>query len=336
MAERAYEMLWDCGYCGAVKLLAKSQRFCPKCGAPQDTAARYFPDEADKVEAVGHRYEGADKICPACEAPNGALAEFCGRCGAPLSEAAQAKRLTDQVRAEDGKFAASLSLRKQEAAQRHQPAASPPPLKRGYGVWIAVAVLALVGFLAVFLFWTRTETVTVSGHYWRQAIQIERYGPVSESAWCEQVPGAAYAVSRHSEIRSYRQVADGQECQVRRIDHGDGTFSEKEECHPKYRSEPVYDQRCDYRIDRWQPSRMATAEGYDLAPRWPSTGIGNGEREGPRETDYEVLLKAASGQDYRCDLPLERWRDIQNGSRWSVKIGVVGGRVHCDSLQPIG
>ncbi len=126
--DRAYEMLWDCGYCGAQKLLGKSQKFCPQCGAPQDTQARYFPDEPDKVEVLGHRYEGADKICPACQAPNGALAEFCGRCGSPLSEAARAKRLQDQVRADEAKFAASLSLRQQEAERRRW------PLRPGQGI----------------------------------------------------------------------------------------------------------------------------------------------------------------------------------------------------------
>lgn len=342
---RAYEMLWDCGYCAAKKLLGKSQKFCPQCGAPQDPKTRYFPDEQDKVEVTGHRYEGADKICPACQSPNGALAEFCGRCGGPLSAAARAQRLQDQVRSEDAKFAASLSLRKQEAEQRKQPAsapAKPAPVKRVY-VWVAVA-LVVVGIIAGLLLWTKQESVVVTGHYWRQAIQIERYGPVSDSAWCDEMPGAAYGVSRHQEIRSHRQVPDGQECHVRRMDRGDGTFTEQQECQPKYRSEPVYDQRCDYRIDRWSPSREASAEGHDLAPRWPQTGVaGNGrqclgcEREGPRSADYDIVLKGeASGKEYRCGLPLERWRGIAEKSRWTLNVGAVDKQPRCGSLKPAG
>ena len=344
-SERAYEMLWDCGYCGAAKLLAKSQKFCPQCGAPQDTQARYFPDEADKVEAVGHRYEGADKICPACQSPNGALAEFCGRCGAPLSDAARARRLADQVRADDAKFAASLSLRKQETEQRRslapaQPEPAAAPNKRRY-LWLAVA-LGVIGIFVGLLFWTRQEAVVVTGHYWRQSIQVERYGPVAESAWCDALPYAAYGVNRHPEIRSYQQVPDGQECQMRRVDRGDGTFTEREECRPKYRSEPVYDQRCDYRIDRWSPSREARAEGYGLAPRWPLTGVAGGgrqclgcEREGGRDADYELLLKGQeSGREYRCGLPLERWRGIEDQSRWMLKVGAVDKQPRCDSLTP--
>jgi hypothetical protein len=343
-SDRSYEMLWDCTYCGAWKLLAKTQRFCPQCGAPQDPNTRYFPDEADKVEVVGHRYEGVDKICAACQSPNGALAEFCGRCGAPLSDAARARQLSDQVRAEDGKFAASLSLRKQTAEQRRTvaPETPAPAKKRGYGGLVAAVVLGLIGLVAVLLFWTRDETVEVAGHTWRQEIQIERYGPVGESAWCDQLPGGAYGVSHHAEVRSHRQVPDGQECQVRRVDRGDGTFTEREECRPKYRSEPVYDQRCEYRIDRWMPERSAVAEGHDLTPRWPETGIVNGrqclgcEREGQRDTRYELRLKGQSaGREYRCALPQERWRAAGVESRWSLKIGAVDGQPRCDTLKAL-
>jgi hypothetical protein len=345
-SERAYEMLWDCGYCGAKKLLGKSQKFCPQCGAPQDANARYFPDAADKVEAVGHRYQGADKICPACQSPNGALAEFCGRCGAPLSDAARAKQLQDQVRADDAKFAASLSLRKQEAEQRRnlaQPQPVPTAANKRGALWLAVA-LGVIGIIVGLLFWTKQEAVVATGHYWRQTIQIERFGPVAESAWCEAVPLGAYGVSRHPEIRSYQQVPDGQECQMRRVDRGDGTFTEQRECQPKYRSEPVYDQRCDYRIDRWSPSRTAVAEGHDLAPRWPQTGIAGGgrqcqgcEREGQRGADYELLLKdQASGREYRCGLPLERWRGIAERSRWTLEVGAVDKQPRCGSLRPAG
>jgi hypothetical protein len=345
LSERSYEMLWDCTYCGAAKLLAKTQRFCPQCGAPQDPNTRYFPDEADKVEVVGHRYEGVDKICAACQSPNGALAEFCGRCGAPLSDAARARRLSDQVRAEGGKFAASPSFRQQAAEQRRTavPGKQPTARKRGYGGIVAAVVLGLIGLVAVvLLFWTRDETVEVAGHTWRQAIQIERYGPVDESAWCDQVPGGAYGVSRHAEVRSHRQVPDGRECQMRRVDRGDGTFTEREECRPKYRSEPVYDQRCEYRIDRWRPERTAVAEGRDLSPRWPETGVSNNgrpclgcEREGPRDARYELLLKGqGTGREYRCALPLERWRAAGVETRWTLKVGAVDRQPRCDSLRP--
>ena len=46
MSEKVYE-LWACRYCGSRKLLGKSHRHCPSCGAPQQNAPRYFPADAE-------------------------------------------------------------------------------------------------------------------------------------------------------------------------------------------------------------------------------------------------------------------------------------------------
>ena len=70
-----YEMLWDCDHCETKGLLAKSQRHCAECGAPQNPDKRYFPKEGEEKRVDGHSYEGADRTCPACSAPMGARRE---------------------------------------------------------------------------------------------------------------------------------------------------------------------------------------------------------------------------------------------------------------------
>ena len=50
----AYEMFWDCPYCGTAELLGKTHRHCPACGAAQDAEARYFPPEDRKVAVEDH------------------------------------------------------------------------------------------------------------------------------------------------------------------------------------------------------------------------------------------------------------------------------------------
>ena len=45
---KTYEMMWDCGFCGSSKLLGKTHRYCPGCGAAQDPSTRYFPPEEEK------------------------------------------------------------------------------------------------------------------------------------------------------------------------------------------------------------------------------------------------------------------------------------------------
>src|SRR5262245_40148949 len=90
-------MLWDCDYCGTKGLLAKSQRHCPECGGKQNPDKRYFPKEGEERRVEGHKYEGADRTCSACGAPQSALAKNCTNCGAPLEGAAQVQGVATPV-----------------------------------------------------------------------------------------------------------------------------------------------------------------------------------------------------------------------------------------------
>src|SRR5688572_6267321 len=88
MSEPVYEMVWDCRYCGAQKLLGLTHRHCPNCGAAQDPTARYFPADDEKVAVENHVYVGADMQCRYCDAASSTRAHNCGRCGAALGEGA--------------------------------------------------------------------------------------------------------------------------------------------------------------------------------------------------------------------------------------------------------
>ena len=82
--EKTYEMLWDCEFCGTEKLLGKTHRHCPECGAVQNPKTRYFPSEDEKVAVEDHQFVGADRHCGACDAPNSVMAKHCTECGAPM------------------------------------------------------------------------------------------------------------------------------------------------------------------------------------------------------------------------------------------------------------
>ncbi|HEY0987264.1 MAG TPA: hypothetical protein VGD80_09445, partial [Kofleriaceae bacterium] len=90
-----FEMLWDCEFCDARGLLGKSQRYCASCGAPQNPAKRYFPKEGEQRRVDGHLYEGADRTCPACSAPQSAKAKNCTHCGSVLDGAAEVRGVVD-------------------------------------------------------------------------------------------------------------------------------------------------------------------------------------------------------------------------------------------------
>jgi ribosomal protein L40E len=102
---KTYEMLWDCKFCNTQKNLGKTHKHCPNCGAAQDPSWRYYPSDEEKVAVEDHQFVGADLICAACGALNGAKSHNCGNCGAVLDESVKrAQTLAGQTRAEGDSF----------------------------------------------------------------------------------------------------------------------------------------------------------------------------------------------------------------------------------------
>lgn len=332
-----YEMLWDCRYCGSQGLLGLTHRFCPSCGAPQQADGRYFPSDEQKVAVKDHRYTGADRICPACATPNGAAAEFCQQCGAPLSTAAKVKLAERESRDEGRGFGASQPIRR----QTHD--ASPPSSARrprpGKPLWIALGLVGLLLIIGlVFLFWRVEVKAQVEDLSWRNQIQVERFQRVTQSDWCDAHPGDAYDISRSREIRSYRKVPDGESCRTVRVDQGDGTYRERRECTTQYRKEPIYADKCHYSVNRWRPARALVATGQDRSPRWPDTsGLRRGqclgcERLGARDSKYFVELTDQQGRRDRCAVDGPVWRRLERGATIRVERRVMDKGIVCGSI----
>ena len=356
MADARYQMLWDCQACFTAGLLALDHKFCPTCGAPQDPSARYFPSDDQKVLVEDHAFHGADKICPACESPNGARSDFCQSCGAPLDDAKEAARRRDRVLGEgeaDAGESATDALdeakqRKRAAEERRRremaglPPEEPPKKKRGVGGWIfmgclgvaALALVGCVGFWLLSMVMASSAEVTVTGHSWSRSIDVEVFGPVKKSDWQDSVPRKATNVRCSREVRDTKKVPDGEDCKTRKIDKGDGTFTEKRECQTRYRQEKIYDQKCRYTIDEWKKSRSEQAAGRDLSPKWPVVRLRPGtEREGRRRETYTVRLRDDNGEEYACDLPETRWRSIEPGQAFEATFGGLTGAIDCSSLE---
>jgi hypothetical protein len=343
--EQTFEMLWDCPACGTQKLLAKTNRACPNCGSPQDPSYRYFPAEGDARAVANYTYVGADVICPNCETPNSKAANFCVNCAAPLKDGVAVATLGEQRRADGAQFQQEdLKARRQAEKETKRAASSPSP--RGRGVPVVGIVIALIALVAA-AFWafslTKDETVSVTGHAWQREIKVERFQPVSLSAWCDSVPFGAYSISSYSAIRSYRSVADGQSCQTVRRDNGDGTYSQRRECQTKYRQEPIYDRKCNYVLNTWVYTRSATSSGAAQfpVPAWPLNFLERPgsclgcEREGGRSERYEVLLRRPNpnNPDFRCTIPLDVWTRLTPGTVLDVKVGALANDARCNTLK---
>ena len=339
MNEPVYEMLWDCSSCATAGLLGKSQRRCPNCGAPQDPTKRYFPKPGEEVAAQGHRFQGVDWRCAACETPNGARAHFCANCGNPAEGNREVVRKADRII--DGDLVQEAGVK--EALPVAVASSALAAKKRSTVPWVVGSVAIIgVAIIAALLMIKKDVVVDVAGHGWEREIDIERFEATRQSAWCDQMPRDGYSVSRHRAVRDHRDVPDGEECRDRQVDQGDGTFVVRQECRTKYRSEPVYDDKCDFIIDRWRVVRTetSTAAAMAPAPAWPAvrlsgrtSGLG-AEREGTRRAKYTVHLRNAQAahQTWACDYDEARWQAIPDGARLSMKVRLVGGAV-CETLR---
>lgn len=373
---KTYEMLWDCRYCGSRKNLGKTHRHCPNCGAQQDATARYFPAESEKVAVEDHVFVGADVQCPGCGFWSGRAAACCGGCGAPLSAAREAQRRADQVAGAGGWQQDSAQAARQEhqarmaaasagpgmgpgAAYTPGPsaayAAGPAPAPAGAApaakpksralLFFAIAgtvLLGLVGLLLVTALWTKDAELAVVGQTWTREIAVESLQTVNESAWCDQLPAGARGVSRSREVRSHKKVADGETCSNRRVDNGDGTFSERRECTTRYRDEPQYSDRCRYDVDRWRTVRTLKANGGPAEePRWPpldltrpGTGAVGSEREGARSESYVVVLRAPdASSDDTCSFDQAKWKRFRPGTKVHGQVRVLTGGIDCTEIQ---
>ena len=317
-----FQMLWDCPSCDTPKLLGLDHRYCPNCGFPQDADKRYFPPEGQEIAVADHVYHGVDWKCPGCDTPNSAAAQFCGSCGSPREGDAKDVRL-------------------ERDTPPPPPAEAPKKSKKGClilgcGGLLLVAVI----FAAVAMFWKTDMVLTVTGHSWERSIEIEKYQAVSESDWCDSMPAGATDVRRTSEVRDHKEVPDGETCTTKNVDKGDGSFEKVEECKPKYRQEPIYADKCSYKVNKWKTDRTASASGSSVGdtPAWPDVGslrAGTGlgaERQGTKSERYEVTYSDSDGGSHSCGFPQAEWSGIALGSRWAAEAGVLFTNLDCDSL----
>jgi len=325
MAELVYEMVWDCRYCGAKKNLGLTHRHCPNCGAQQDPNARYFPRDDEKVAVQDHEFVGADVQCRYCGGASSKRAHNCGQCGAPLVEGAA-------VRAQAAPSPLAVAL------------PSAPPRRATWKLVVPIAALLTVAVVVVAVVWKKQQSFVVAYHTWQRSIAVERFGPSRQSAWCSALPAGAIDVSRHREQHGSKKVPDGETCHAQKHDRGDGTFKEEQVCAPKFKDEPIYEEKCDYVVLKWSQAREEVAKGDSIAdaPRWPMVVLGRSgcsapgcEREGAHSQSYSVFFKDQAGDTYRCELVQNAWSSFVEGKRYSGKLRALVGTLDCDSLRPV-
>ncbi|MEQ8672259.1 MAG: hypothetical protein RLP44_01115 [Aggregatilineales bacterium] len=355
-AEGVYEMLWDCKFCGTTKLLGKTHKFCPVCGAAQDTAMRYFPSDEDKVAVKDHHFVGADVTCGSCGTLNTGDAGYCTNCGAPLENAEAARTFGMRLKAEGQRFMAeNVTARvnaEQEAYARGVIPGSAPTKaqsaeKKSGSNWKVFAiigvVIAVIGGIAFTLLSTKSVNASVVDRTWERSIAIEILREENGSAECGSQPGDAIVYDRRREQVDTRRVQTGETCRNVQVDRGDGTFRQERQCDPVYENEAVMGDVCYYTVERWRDSRTVTSEGaFGETVTSPNTGISRScssvgcERAGSPNTKFLLHFEDAEGDVFDCDVPESEWRETPMGAQFTFEQRRVGGAQLCNTLERAG
>lgn len=211
---------------------------------------------------------------------------------------------------------------------------------------IGLALFAFV-WLMCFLFIPKEAEMTITDVAWEYNLQIEEYRTVDESGW--SLPSGARLHYSQSEIHHYQDVLDHYETKTRTyteqvLDHyetvvtghrdmGNGYFEEitsqqpvyrtetKTETYqePVYRSEPVFQTKYYYEIDKWMYDRTIKSSGHDKNTYYGEYTLAEKEREGSRKQDYEFTGK--TDEDiYTFDVSKAEWDKYNIGDVITVKI----------------
>jgi len=334
--EQAYQMLWDCRFCGTTKLLGVDHRHCPNCGAAQDPEWRYFPSDADVklVSDPHYQYTGVDKICPFCQQPNSAASKFCKECGGDLTNA-RAATVKDEIDSAKvtGK-ADDVVLKKFQAEQMAIHAASQRKGLFANRVLVIALIAALVicigGVVALIALSNSTygSSVAVNQVGWERVITVQRLETRAGSDWRSGVPSGAYNVSCTSKQRCHTE-SERYVCGSIRQDRGDGSYVNKDKYCSRDKQVCVPDSWCSYAVDVWNNVRDVKASGgLDDALVWPNftplrtNGVG-AEREGGRKETLTVVFTDVNnkGKTYTFNpTNVDQWKAFKPGQRYSVEI----------------
>lgn len=280
-SEQILETRWRCPSCGQDN--RGRDMTCTGCGAPKDEASVYTLDEharvVDDEALIDEARAGAHWVCAYCEKQNRGRKDICRFCNAD---------------------------------QTLKPGEAPPPLppeKRKPSLLLGCGVLLLlgVGFLA-FLYWLGSMSqieAKVAQLRWQQSAHLHERTLEHRDGWQDQVPGDAFDSKCERQQRTTREVIDRyrtvsrtrqvryqsgtrEECreetenlangyasrktvcrQVPEYDYRDEHYTEEE---PVYRTEPVYDRYCRYKIYEWPIIKTARREGEGhQGYSWPET-----------------------------------------------------------------
>jgi hypothetical protein len=238
---------------------------------------------------------------------------------------------------------------------------------------IGAGLLVLIGALWLIFFWEKTVEVEVESRYWERSQVIEQFKASPADGWCDEKPHDAYNVSWSSKVHHHKTVTDCTNCDCHDEEYKSGEschescstsrepdgaggydvvetchdvctpeYSTRQVCHDRTHEEPVYEDYCNYQLNRWRPQRTAQESGgVSIEPVWPElvydqcagSEVLGCERPGVRNAVYQVNFRDLhEPEKYECEWDQAKWSGYDVGSRHEAIVKVFGGRFQCESL----
>lgn len=375
------ELHWTCSSCGHKNLGRHTD--CQNCGSPKERDEKYEmkPDDPSSAAHVTDpsllklAKAGANYHCPYCGADVRAMNEVCGNCAA--------RRHEDEEEA--GEFdEEKVGLLTDQDEPESKPAYAPPkygggggddggdseddPLPRRRFNWRAalialgaVAAVAGIVWLCVFLFVPREVDATVAGVNWRIDAALRQKTLMHGEGWRSDMPMGTFNESCDNRQNgtedcephecNCRDVpydcnctgGDSYSCNCRDVctDNGNGFASCHQECDtcttPRtcqtcynrecdtcYNQCPVYEDWCSYDYHEWPVVQRDSTSGNDLEVSPPSLRAHGPDQRLDVNERYEVRF--TDGEDnwtLRPDARNEFTR-YPPDARWRIKVNRAG------------
>lgn len=212
-------------------------------------------------------------------------------------------------------------------------------------------VILLIGFIL----FPREQEITVTDFSWKYLVNIEKYETVEESSW--SLPAGAVLIKTTLELSHYQDVLDHYETKTREVarerlvgyeeyvsgyrDLGNGYFEEITSSRPiyetyyetetyeepVYRTEPVFETKYYYNIDKWIFSRTLESKGNDKNPYWPEVILLNNERISSKDETYMITGLDKNGKIQNVTLSFEDWEKLELDQTVKLKVSLGHGSI---------
>lgn len=338
------------------------EKTCLSCGAPQPRDVQYVQaaqQELSQDETMQKTAQaGADIHCAFCGTRNPAGATICSQCGGDLKSGTrrEAGRVVGAYRPGPVKQIACPScgamnpetalkctqcgaqLQLKAAAEQAAPSPVASLKSNRLALVAGVALLLLCICVAISFAYLSAPRASQKGIVedveWQTSVAIEELGPVSYSAWQDEIPQDAQLGNCADRVRGTVDTEPGsgkynKVCGTPyTVDTGSGVGKVVQDCQFE-----VLAPYCEYTAQEWRVVDEAKQSGSDFSPIFAGPQLSTNQRLGGRNSSYVVIFEADKGQYTYNAASLDEFQKFQIGSQWILKINSFGNVVSVEPVQ---